>query len=65
MEHIRNGLFHQKESTAKYRAGFYWADETGDLNGPHDTLEQADIESRAYGEWLTNGDTHAPPPHRT
>jgi len=56
MEWVTAYILHQKESTKKYKAGFYWVDETGDLNGPLDTVEQAQIELDAYVDWLEKGD---------
>jgi len=54
MEHIRDGLYHEKEGTREYPIGFYWADETEDLNGPYLSLELAKIQMKAYLEWLTD-----------
>ena len=35
---------------------FYWADETGDLTGPLETLEEAKTAIDAYVTWLQQRD---------
>lgn len=44
------------EQYSRFEKGYYYNDETGCLDGPYETVEEAEKQLLAYVNWLENGD---------
>lgn len=52
---VNRYLYFQDLSTERWKAGWYFSDETEDLVGPFPTKEEAEAALKAYGDWLGTG----------
>lgn len=59
MTRVKDYIYHQEESDSQWERGFYFVDETEDLEGPYPSEDEASSALKLYCEYLNSGPSEA------